>query len=162
MNGTDDRRRRVAAFIAVALALTAFAGPAQGHRGGHHHHHGKVVVHTTISIKFQGGGSDPYAQEPNFSGRVQVKSRRSKGHRISDDVKRKCVSHSRVKIYRKRGPKLASTRTDGKGRYAVRAGRHFVPGKRYLATVETKSFKHGKKKVVCKGSTSRAIVARVR
>lgn len=166
-----NRTRGIAASLATALALATMpvvgAVTADAHRGGHHHnhHHGKTVVQTKISIKFQGGGSDPYAQEPNFSGRVEVRSGGRKGPHVSDEIRRKCVADSRVKIYRKNGPKLASTRTDGKGKYSVRAGRDFVPGKKYLATVETKTFKTGRKKhakvVVCKGSASDVIVADV-
>ena len=65
----------------------------------------------------------------------------------------------KVEIFRKHGPRIARTKTDRKGNYAVLAGRDFVAGKKYLATVNTKKIRVGKKKVVCKGAASDVITA---
>ncbi len=149
-------------IVAATLAVIGLGSVASADR---HHSQGKVVVKSKISIKFRGGGDDPYAEQPNFSGRVTADVRRvGQGHHRrsrggSDALEATCVRDRKVEIFRRNGPRLARTRTDRKGRYGVAAGHDFVAGKKYLATVDATKRKKGKTKVLCKGAASEVITA---
>ena len=66
------RTTGIGLLLTTVVALMAFSNVASANKN---HSHKKVVVHSKISIKFQGGGDDQYSQEPNFSGRVQAFAR---------------------------------------------------------------------------------------
>jgi hypothetical protein len=158
-----NRTRGLGLLLVTTMAVVAFSTAATAHKNHKH----VLVFNSKISIEFQGGGEDPYAEQANFRGRVRANAGHghSHGHHGhhrtggNQSPKASCVKDRRVEIFRKNGPRIARTRTDRKGDYAVRAGPDFVAGKKYFATVDKTTLRKGKKKIVCRGAASDVITA---
>ena len=152
------RTSGVVLTLSLALVVMLLGGVAAADRN--HHPHKKVVVKSKISIKFRGGGDDPYAEQPNFTGKVRAKARRRGGPGISaGDAEAACVKRREVEIFRKNGPRIARTTTDANGEYGTLAGNKFVAGKKYFAKVRTKTLRKSGVKIKCEKASSDVITA---
>ena len=153
-------RRTSGVVLTLSLALVVMLSSGVAGADRKHHSHKKVVLDSKISIKFRGGGDDPYAEQPNFTGKVRAKTRRGGGSGIKpEDAKAACIKGRKVEIFRKNGPRIAKTTTDANGDYGTLAGNKFVAGAKYFAKVRSKTLRKSGVKIKCKKASSDVITA---
>lgn len=151
-------RRASGLVLSLAVVVMLLGGVAGADRD--HHSHKKVVVDSKISIEFRGGGDDPYAEQPNFSGEVRAKTRRGGGSGISPgDGEAACIKGRKVEIFRKNGPRIAKTTTGANGDYGTLAGDKFVAGAKYFAKVQSETLSKSGVKIKCERASSDVITA---
>jgi len=170
-------RMRTRAFIIATAALAAIVvtNAASAHRGhsGHSHHR---VIASAVSISFQGGGEDMYAEQANFTGKVTADARRHRGrsghgrghsHWVgygrrggSWGLERACASDRTVRIVHVPGGEVLRVTSTGRdGTYGVLAGPELVSGDDYRAEVLPRTLSVGGTKVICEGAVSAAVTA---
>lgn len=170
-----NRTRRIALLTLATVALAALGNvsSASSHKG----HPSERVVKSTVSISFQGGGDDPYAEQANFTGEVGARSGgghwdrgnhwNGHGHWFGHggrkgfwSPERECVDDRVVRIVHVPGGEvLRTTTTDRSGAYGVLAGPELVSGDDYRAEVLPKTFWYGGTRVLCRGAVSEAVSA---
>jgi pyruvate kinase len=117
----------VLALVAIFAvgSVTAFAGKTK-------------KVETSVTIKFKAGDAY-YEQGDEFSGKVSAK--------------KKCKQQRKVIIKAESGSNVGKTLTANNGKYSLTVD-NVDPGEYYYAKVKKRTYKKGKKKIVCKSAKS--------
>lgn len=152
-------RRASGLVLTLSLALVVMLSSGVAGADRRHHSHKNIEVDSKVSIKFRGGGDDPYAEQPNFSGKVGANARRGGSGISPGDAEAACIKRRDVEIFRKNGPRIARTTTDANGEYGTLAGSKFVAGARYFARVRGMTLRRSGVKIECERASSEVITA---